>query len=142
MRLSAMLAAREAMAGLADGTIGILPILDGAESLLDPGLLRDARSRLRGIGWDATALATSLGARRARDADGALIDPCRSARSLCLFAAAAAGVPAFDTVHGDDADPAAFTAEAQQARDFGFAGKLIDRADQVAIVNRIFGAGR
>ncbi len=118
MRLSAMLAAREAMAGLADGTIGILPILDSAESLLDPGSLRDARSRLRGVGWDAASLAAALGARAARDADGALIDPCRTARSLCLFAAAAAGVPAFDTVHGGGAGPAAFAAEAQQARDW------------------------
>ncbi len=137
MRLSAMLAAREAIAGLADGAIGIVAMITTAAGLLDGGSFRGATARLRGFGWDASAFAEAIGAEAARDTEGHLIEPCRTARSLCLIAAAAAAVPAFDTAY-IEVGLALLEAECAQARQQGFAGKLAVHPDQVPIVNAVF----
>jgi len=138
LRLSAMIAAAEAIAGLPDGGIGIVAMMTTAGGVLSVGS-RDATPRLRGIAWDSDTLAASMGAGSSREAHGRLIDPCRTARSQCLLAAAAAGIPAFDTAYANATDGAVLEAEAIDARQQGFAGKLAASPDQVPVINAVFG---
>src|SRR5262249_18364410 len=99
MRLSAMLAAGEAVAGLADGAVMILAIAtESPAALFTLGSYVGASARLAGLTWGAEDLSTALGAESIRDAGGNLTDPYRLARALCLAGAAAAKVPAIDTV--------------------------------------------
>jgi len=139
LRLSAMIAAAEAIAGLPDGAIGVVALIATAGGVLGVGSLPDATPRLQGIAWDAEALAASVGAGSPRDAHGRLNDLCRAARAQCLFAAAAAGIPAFDTACPLPTDGAALEAEAMDARQQGFAGKLAVSPDQVPVINSVFG---
>jgi citrate lyase subunit beta/citryl-CoA lyase len=63
-------------------------------------------------------------------------EPLRVARSLCLFAAAAAGTKAYDCAESVE-DEAFARICARAARD-GFSGKLIVSATQARIVNAAF----
>jgi citrate lyase subunit beta/citryl-CoA lyase len=138
-RLSAMLAAREALAGLAEGAFKIIPIAtETPAALFTLGSYAGASTRLAGLTWGAEDLSTALGAEATRDAAGALTEPYRLARSLCLAGAAAANVPAIDTVFTRLRDSAGLEAEATAGRRDGFAGKLAIHPDQVAVINAVF----
>lgn len=139
MLLSAMLAAREALAGIDEGATRIIALAtETAASLFTLQSYRGATRRLAGLAWGAEDLSTALGAEASRDADGNLTDPYRLARSLCLAGAAAAGVAAIDTVFVTIRDLAGLEAEAESARRDGFSGKLAIHPDQVPIINRAF----
>ena len=60
------------------------------------------------------------------------------ARSLCLFAAAAAEVAAIDTVFTDFRDADGLAGFAANARRDGFSGMLAIHPDQVDVINRAF----
>jgi citrate lyase subunit beta/citryl-CoA lyase len=139
MRLSAMLAAREALAGLADGAVRILPIAtETPAALFTLGSYAGAGPRLVGLTWGAEDLSAALGAEAMRDGAGRLTDPYRLARALCLAGAAAADVLPIDTVFTHFRDGAGLEAEALAARRDGFVGKLAIHPDQVPIINEIF----
>ena len=95
-------------------------------------------ARLAGITWGCEDLAADVGAAENRGSDGAYLEPFRLARSLCLFAAAAAGVAAIDTVFTDFRDGAGLEADARAAERSGFTGKMVIHPAQVAIINRAF----
>src|SRR5262249_27845178 len=96
----AKLCAREALGGLTEGAIGIVPIAtETARSLFVAGTYRDASPRLAALTWGAEDLAADLGAEANRDGQGQFLDPYRLARTLCIAGAANAGVPAIDTVY-------------------------------------------
>ena len=138
-RLSAMLAAREALAGLADGVIGILPIAtESPAALFTLQSYAGASTRLVGLTWGAEDLSTALGAEATRGASGELTDPYRLARALCLAGASAANVLAIDTVFTRLRDGTGLEAEAIAARRDGFVGKLAIHPDQVPIINAVF----
>jgi citrate lyase subunit beta/citryl-CoA lyase len=59
---------------------------------------------------------------------------------MCLFAAAAAGVPAIDTVFVEIENLDWLRAEAQEARRDGFAGKLAIHPSHIAVINEAFTA--
>ncbi|HWM33304.1 MAG TPA: CoA ester lyase [Pseudolysinimonas sp.] len=71
--------------------------------------------------WGAEDLIASLGGTSSRRADGGYRDVARTARTTVLLAAAAAGIPAIDTVHLDIADLEGLRAEAEDAAASGFA---------------------
>ena len=135
--LGARIAAREAINGLPDGSTRILPIMATGAALTRLGTIRDAGPRLLALGWDAEALAADIAAASAWESGG-LIEPLAVARSLCLAAAAAAGVPAIDTAMAASAENADLIDAAESARRHGFRGKFARRADQVRILNEIF----
>ena len=68
-----------------------------------------------------------VGATRNRTPDGEYELTYALARSFCLLAAAAAGVPAYDTVDTEFRDAAAVERRARDSRRQGFAGKLAIR---------------
>jgi citrate lyase subunit beta/citryl-CoA lyase len=135
-QLSVKLAVREAELSLADGATGILAVVDTAQSLFRMGSYRGASRRLIGIAWSAERLRTDIGAKTDRDGFGALLDPYRLARSLTLFAASSAGVPAIDTVFRGDAE--GLRAESLAARRDGFAAKMAIDPAQAAVINDVF----
>ncbi len=137
--LDAKLAAREALGGLSDGAVGIVPIAtETARSLFVAGSYRDASPRLLALTWGAEDLAADLGAEANRDGEGRFLDPYRLARTLCIAGAAAAGVPAIDTVYVDFRNDAGLRQECEEAHRDGFTAKMAIHPGQVATINDAF----
>lgn len=139
-RLADRLDALEAAHGLARGGIRMLPIVtETPQAVLDIGALAaGAGARLAGLTWGGEDLAAAIGALRNRTAEGVWTGPYALARSLTLLAAAAAGVPAIDTVETDLGDEATLAESVRTARRDGFAGKLAIHPRQVPVINRTF----
>lgn len=135
----AKLAVREAKAALPDGHIKILPIAtETAAALFAAGTFAGASARLMGLTWGAEDLSAELGARANRDAQGRFLDPYRLARVLCLAGAAAAQVPAIDTVYVDFRNEDGLRRECEEAARDGFTGKMAIHPSQVSIINEVF----
>jgi citrate lyase subunit beta / citryl-CoA lyase len=135
----AKLAVREAVHGLPDGAIKILPIAtETAAALFLMGSFAGASARLIGLTWGAEDLSAELGAHANRDAENRFLDPYRLARALCLAGAAAAQVPAIDTVYVDFRDGKGFRRECEEACRDGFVGKMAIHPAQVPIINEVF----
>src|SRR5690606_17027473 len=137
--LSTLLDALEERAGAPVGATPILPI--ATETPAGVFALRrytGAGPRLAGLTWGAEDLSTALGAETAVDADGEWLPPYQLVRSLCLLAAADAGVPAIDTVHTDFRDESGLWRQGRAAKRDGFAGKLAIHPAQVDVLNEIF----
>lgn len=108
------------------------------EALFTLGGYKDATERLAGLSWGAEDLSAAVGATANRGADGEWLAPYQLARSMCLFAAAAAGVPAIDTVYTDFRNEGGLRQYAAHARRDGFSGMLAIHPAQVEIINRAF----
>lgn len=135
----AKLAVREAQYGLPDGHIKILPIAtETAASLFVAGTFAGASARLIGLTWGAEDLSADIGAQANRDEEGNFLDPYRLARVLCLAGAAAATVPAIDTVYVDFRNASGFRRECEEACRDGFVGKMAIHPAQVPIINEVF----
>ena len=137
--LGARLAAKEAEAGLAEGTIAIHALMtENATSMFNGATFGRSSARLRAIAWGAEDLAADIGASANRDENGRYTDVFRLARSLVLLAAAKAGVEAIDTVFTDFRDPDGLRKECLAAVRDGFSGKLAIHPDQVDVINQAF----
>jgi citrate lyase subunit beta/citryl-CoA lyase len=135
----AKLAAREAIAGLDEGHVKIVAqAFETAAGLFAAGSFRGASARLIGLTWGPEDLSAEVGAEANRDADGRLTEPYRLARSICLFAAAAAGVAAIETVYVDFRNLAGLKRETEESRRDGFTGRLAIHPAQVAVINEVF----
>ena len=121
------------------GSTGIVCLCtERPDALFSLGGYQGATSRLRGLSWGAEDLSAAVGASATRDADGSWLAPYSLARSLCLFAAAAAEVAAIDTVYTDFRDLDGLQNYAQAARRDGFSGMLAIHPAQVDIINAAF----
>ena len=135
----AKLAVREAQYGLPDGAIKILPIAtETAAALFVAGTFAGASARLIALTWGAEDLSADIGAHANRDTRGNFLDPYRLARVLCLAGAAAATVPAIDTVYVDFRNADGFRRECEEACRDGFVGKMAIHPAQVPIINEVF----
>jgi citrate lyase subunit beta / citryl-CoA lyase len=134
------LAQLETRHGIAAGTTKILPIAtETPAGLFAVEGYRRCGERLAALSWGAEDLSVALGAATNVDERGEWLPPYQLARSLCLLAAAAAGVRAIDTVHTDLRDAEGLRRQAAAARRDGFAGKMAIHPDQVEVLNGIFG---
>jgi citrate lyase subunit beta / citryl-CoA lyase len=95
-------------------------------------------ARLAGLTWGSEDLGAALGSLGKRTPEGTLTHPFQTARTQCLLAAAALGVPAVDGVTADFRDGPALERELLEARRDGFYGKLAIHPDQVAAINAGF----
>lgn len=138
-RLGARLAVREARAGLPDGAIRIVAMVETARGVLGLPSLAGSSRRLAGIAWDAVALAAELGAPASRHPD--LIPALARVRTLVRLAAAAAGVEAIDTAYPAGRDRAGLLREVSDARRDGFHAKLASSLDQVGAIGATPPAG-
>ena len=135
------LSALETREGIAAGSTRILVIAtETPQALLTLGEYSGAAggARLAALTWGMEDLSAALGTSAKTGSDGALTPVLELARSLCLVAAAAAGVQAVDGVHADFRDTAGLTREAARARRDGFTAKLAIHPDQVPIINAAF----
>jgi citrate lyase subunit beta/citryl-CoA lyase len=140
--IDAKLTQREARAGLPKGHIKILAqAVETALGLFAAGTYRDCSERLIGLTWGPEDLAAELGAEANREADGTLTEPYRLARSMCLYGAAAARVPAIETIHVNFRDPEVIRRDTELARRDGFSGRLAIHPAQVPIFNAVFTPG-
>jgi len=94
--------------------------------------------RLLALAWGAEDLATDLGARVNRDADGELRFTYQLVRSLCQIAAASAGRAAIETLSPDYRDDAGLARRAARAAEDGFSGMLAIHPAQVPVINAAF----
>ncbi len=137
--LDAKLTAREAIAGVPAGSIEILAqTVESAAGLFTAGTYENCSPRLIGMTWGPEDLSAELGAEANREADGTLSEPYRIARAFCLFGAAAAKVPAIETIHVNFRDQEVLRRDTELARRDGFTARLAVHPAQVAVINAVF----
>lgn len=137
--LAAKLAVREAEYGLADGGTRILAIAtETARGIFALGTLAGASHRLMGVTWGGEDLSADVGAETNRGPDGCYTEPYRLARSLALFAAAAAEADAVDSVYTNFRDMEGLAAECREGRRDGFVAKMAIHPAQVPVINEAF----
>ncbi|MDT3687099.1 MAG: CoA ester lyase [Pseudorhodoplanes sp.] len=137
--LDAKLTAREAIHGIPDGDTKIMVLAtETAAAMFTAGSYKGSSPRLMGLTWGAEDLSAEIGAEANRDKDGHFLDPYRLARSICLTAAAAAGVQAIDTVYVDFRNVDGFRRETEEGRRDGFTGRMAIHPAQVPIINEVF----
>jgi citrate lyase subunit beta/citryl-CoA lyase len=121
------------------GSIRVLPVAtETPQAIFTLGGYARCGKRLAGLTWGAEDLAAAVGATANRDAEGRWTTPFQMVRSLCLFAAHAAGVEAIDTLYANFRDPAGLARACDEARRDGFSGMLAIHPEQVDIINRAF----
>lgn len=134
-RLIALLKQRAPSAAAAP----VMPIVtETARAMFELHSYGSAAAHIVGLMWGAEDLAADIGAVTNRNADTTYSAPFALARALCLYAAAAAGRPAIDTVYADFRDLKGLEREAQEGARMGFSAKAAIHPDQVAVINRAF----
>jgi len=132
------LTALEASAGTECGTTGVIVLVtETADAMFTTGSYVGA-PRVVAMTWGAEDLADALGASTNRNDDGSYGFTYQLARSLCLMGAAAAGVAAVETIHGDFRDDAGLRKRAAEVRRAGFRGMLAIHPAQVDVINEAF----
>jgi citrate lyase subunit beta/citryl-CoA lyase len=138
-QLAKLLEVLEHESELEAGRTRILPIVtERPAALFHLHAYTDATPRLGGLTWGAEDLAAALGATANRDERGQWLPIYELARSLCRLAAAAAGVPAIDTVYTDFRNADGLAQYAAAARRDGFEGMLAIHPAQVSSINSAF----
>jgi len=128
-----------AIDGMLAGAVMILPIAsETPASIFGLGSYGNVTRRLVGLTWGAEDLPAAIGATSAREADGSYTAPYQLARSLTLFGAHAAGVPAIETVYPDFRDLDGLARYAARGRRDGFSGMMAIHPDQIAVINQAF----
>ena len=136
-RLDALMTRWESAAD--KGRAKIIPVCtETAAATLSLAAKSWARPRLAGLLWGGEDLSAAIGATANRDDRGQYTAPFALARSLCLFAARAAGVAPIDAVFTDFRDSEALRRETDAARRDGFSAKAAIHPAQVDIINRAF----
>lgn len=139
-RLSHYLDALETQAGVAAGSIKIVPV--ATETAAAPFTLGEyagaGLERLLGLTWGAEDLSAALGSSTNLDPAGGWALTYRLVRSLTLLGAKAAGVQAIDTLYVDFRNEAGLRDSSNAARAEGFTGRLAIHPAQVAAINASF----
>ena len=132
--------ALEARAGLAAGSVKIVPVAtETPHAMLNmQGFGNTPLPRLAAVTWGAEDLSAAVGAVSNKDEDGAYSPLYDWAASLCLTAAAAAGVTPLDTVHTDFKDAAGLERACRASRRRGFRGRIAIHPDQVDTINACY----
>jgi citrate lyase subunit beta/citryl-CoA lyase len=117
----------------------ILPIAtETPAAIFQLGTYGEVAARLAGLTWGAEDLPAAIGAATSREPDGRYTAPYETARSLTLFAAHAAGVPAIETVYPAYRDLDGLAAYAARGARDGFTGMMAIHPAQVAAINAAF----
>jgi len=141
--LDTLLASMEQAAGIRSGRTRVLPLVtERPAALFRVAEYAEVTERLEALTWGAEDLAAALGALANKDAAGAWHAPYQLARSLCLIGAAAAGLPAIETVYTDVRDAEGVLAFARAARRDGFSGMLAIHPAQIEAIHDAFTPSR
>jgi citrate lyase subunit beta / citryl-CoA lyase len=127
---------------LGDINAVILPIAtETPAAIFGLGSYTKVTPRLCGLTWGVEDLSAAIRASTSREADGRYTAPYEVARSLLLFGAHAAGVPAIETVYPAFSDGEGLKAYAMRGRRDGFTGMMAIHPSQVPIINSAFTPG-
>jgi citrate lyase subunit beta/citryl-CoA lyase len=117
----------------------ILPIAtETSAAIFQLGSYHNVAHRLCGLTWGAEDLPAAIGATTSREADGCYTPPYELARSLTLFGAHAAGVPAIETVFPAFHDSEGLARYAARASRDGFTGMMAIHPAQIEAINAAF----
>ncbi len=117
----------------------ILPIAtETPRAIFGLGSYGGVASHLIGLTWGAEDLPAAIGASTSREPDGSFTPPYELARSLTLFGAHAAEVPAIETVSPDFRDLDRLRFYAERGRRDGFTGMMAIHPAQVPVINAAF----
>jgi citrate lyase subunit beta/citryl-CoA lyase len=117
----------------------ILPIAsETPAAVFQLGSYGAAAHRLCGLTWGAEDLPAAIGATVSREEDGRYTPPYELARSLTLFGAHAAGVPAIETVFPAFRDLDGLGRYVARAARDGFTGMMAIHPAQIAPINAAF----
>ena len=132
------LSALEVAAGIERGSTRLIVLVtETAEGMFTTGTYAGA-PRVVALTWGAEDLADAIGASENRNPDGSYRFTYELARSFCLLGAAAAGVMAVETIHGDFRDETGLRQRAEQVRRAGYRGMLAIHPSQVDVINQAF----
>lgn len=136
--LDQLLTAQELAQGIEPGTTPVIALVtEVAAAMFTTGDYAGA-PRLVAMTWGAEDLADSLGALSNRDADGEYTFTYELARSLTLLGAAAAGLPAIETIDGDFRNLEGLNRRCEKVRRDGYRGMLAIHPAQVPVINAAF----
>ncbi|MDF7774784.1 CoA ester lyase [Sphingomonas sp. AOB5] len=117
----------------------ILPIAsETAAAVFELSTYREVAGHLAGLTWGAEDLPAAIGAATSRNPDGSYTAPYETVRSLVLFAAHAAGVPAIETVYPNIADTDGLDGYVARGSRDGFTGMMAIHPNQVTPINTGF----
>lgn len=137
--LAQMIAPLEQAAGIIPGHIKIIVVAtETAGAMFNLASYAPAHPRLAALTWGAEDLSAVVGATDNRDQNGDWTSPYQMARSLCLFAAANAGIPAVDTIYADFRNTEGLCDAARAARRDGFVGQMAIHPAQIDPINTAY----
>lgn len=110
---------------------------ESSEGVFGLSSYRNAPMRLQALMWCVDDLAADLGAFSSQTGHG-LTTPFSVARTMCLLAAAQAGIEAIDAVSTNLATPEQIELEAAQAKRDGFTAKAAAHPSHIEAINRAF----
>jgi citrate lyase subunit beta/citryl-CoA lyase len=138
-RLDHWLEVLETAHGFDVGSIRVIPLItESASAVLNAASFAPAPARVLGLTWGAEDLAADLGSLGNKDANGDYEPPYEVASTMCLYAAAAAGAWAIDTVDTETKDMAAVERRARASRRAGYVAKLAIHPAQIPAIHAAF----
>jgi citrate lyase subunit beta/citryl-CoA lyase len=136
--LDQLLSSAEDANGIAQGATPVIALAtETAEGMFHTGDYSGA-PRLVAMTWGAEDLADALGAMSNTHPDGSFTFTYELARSLTLLGAAAAQIPAIETICADFRNLDALRKRAEQVRREGYRGMLAIHPAQVDVINEAF----
>jgi citrate lyase subunit beta/citryl-CoA lyase len=114
-------------------SLAVWCMLETPRGILRAEAIAAASPRVAALVMGTSDLTKDLHARHTRDRH-----PLVTSLGLCILAARAHGLAAFDGVHLDLDDEAGFAAACRQAREMGFDGKTLIHPKTIALANEIF----
>ena len=128
-----ILSAIEPQAGVAPGTIKIVPWVETGSAMVDARDIGIASSRVIALAFGAEDFTNDMGIERSDTGEEVQVP-----RSLVPVAAKAANVASLDSPFVLFQDPDALRADAKRARQMGYTGKFAIHPSQIDIINETF----
>jgi len=119
--------------GLANGTVGLMPLIETALGVENAFAIASATKRIKALFLGAEDLTADLQCKRTKE--GREIE---YARTRLVMAARAAGVEVYDTPFTDVNDDEGIEIDASLAKSLGFSGKASISPRHVEVINRVF----
>jgi citrate lyase subunit beta / citryl-CoA lyase len=135
LELAARLDDLERRSGTGPGSVRIVAAVESPAAILAAAAIARAHPRVAGLMLGAEDLALDIGLGTARQGEAAELI---FARSMVVYAAAAARVASIDGVFPNLDDPDGMERDTLQARRLGFSAKSTFNPRQVEVINRIF----
>jgi len=133
LTVDAYLTEKEAALGMAQNTVGLMPLIETAMGVENAFAIASCSKRVKALFLGAEDLTADLQCRRTKE--GREIE---YARTRLVVAARAAGVDVYDTPFTDVNDDEGIVSDAQLAKDLGFTGKASISPRHVEVINSVF----